>query len=505
MAIKANISQSIFLDPIQANDCIDMFQGLHTQMNLSNCRLQDFISSSSPMSMCSRNVNSIVGSLGIDRFNVLQSKCGNLSMGQYSNDACFSCLDSYRKSLQALKEGNGEGGGDPWSGSVCSQSLLVALASSNAGSVNWVQGIFSCLWEEISFTWPTEKHGQGKGLLMGPKILLVSTIMVALFLVVLAPILYKITNKRLRDSSQKDIENLSVAVMKSLTDDCATASPFTFSGLYMFSQEEISKATNNFNIYNLIGEGTLGQVYIGMMRSGQKVAVKRIKKEMKLQGFSDAIRKVAKVKHPNLVSTLDYCDRGEQWLVYDYCVNGNLESWLLGNRKSNALTWKQRLWIAIGTAQGLWFLQKNPLEKMIHGNLKLTNILLNEKLEAKLSDYGLSNCKNGITNGLLDNDLATKPCDVFSFGVVLLQLLTGRKTVDFSASGSRYLVNEARDMVFKGGNPCALADPRLNGSYNSVAFQRVLLMGVLCTAASECERPSLEETLLKLQEAHAFS
>ncbi|KAJ7955629.1 Receptor-like kinase [Quillaja saponaria] len=142
------------------------------------------------------------------------------------------------------------------------------------------------------------------------------------------------------------------------------------------------------------------------------------------------------------------------------CVNGTLASWLFGNRSMPTLTWEQRMQISIGIAKGLWVFHKNPVEKMVHGNIKTTNILLNEKLEAKIAGSISSNLKWKKMYGLEANLE-----DVFSFGIVLMQILAGRNT--------RTLVGEARGAILTGnawgailtGNVSSMADPCLNGAY----------------------------------------
>ncbi|XP_058114319.1 probable receptor-like protein kinase At1g80640 isoform X1 [Magnolia sinica] len=508
MAVRTNATRTVFLDPTEALECTSTFQGLHVQTNLSQCQFQDFISSSSD-STCSKDVRSILESLGVERFDALRSSCKDLTVDSYSDNACFSCVTEYRRSLEALEEGNG-GEVGTWSQNVCPEALLVSLASSDVGSVNWVRALFSCLWDEIYFPFPLtmEEHEKGRGFPFGSKKLMIS-IAIAAVLAVLAPILYKLTRNRLKKVSQKEIEDLSVIVMKkSLEDDYANI-PFSFSGLYIFSQVEIARATDNYNISNFIGEGSIGKVYLGIMPSGMKVAVKRYNEEMKVESFATEVSKVAKVRHPNVASILGYCDKEEQCLVCEYCANGNLESWLLGDWKSDVLTWDQRLRIAYGIVQGLLFLRNNPYEKIIHSDIKLTNILLNEKFEPKISDFVLSNSKwtamDRKSDGHSGYELAVQPNDIVGFGVVLLQLLTGRKVVDFIDSRPRSLVNEARTMVMKGGNTSSIADPRLNGLCHPIAFQRLLLMAVFITASSDRDRPTLDEILHKIQEAHSLT
>ncbi|XP_034225741.1 protein STRUBBELIG-RECEPTOR FAMILY 8-like [Prunus dulcis] len=274
---------------------------------------------------------------------------------------------------------------------------------------------------------------------------------------------------------------------------------FNCSGLYLFSQDEVLKATNHFDDSNLIGEATLGKFYVGIMPSGMPTTIKRLNQGIiKVQNFGEEVIRKAKIRHPNVVTTLGYCDTGEHCLVYEYCVNGNLAGWLLGkshylagNGKTLILTWEHRMQISIGIARGLCFLHDNALAKIVHGDLKLSNIFLNEKLEAKIVDSNLSNCKPNETKGL-----QTIKNDVFDFGVVLLQVLTGKK--------SKSVVEEAREAILKGASISGMADPRLNGAYVSSEFRNVLSIAVRCTAPSERERPYMEEIVRKLEETQSL-
>lgn len=142
MAIEANHSGSIFLQLAEAKDCSNTFQNLHQSSNLAKCELQDLISSSTA-ELCSSTIDSIISFLGIERYNAFRSNCTNLYAGNYSDETCFNCVMSYRQSLQALRKG------DRSNGNRCNEALLVSLASSDVDSQNWVQGTFSCLWNEI--------------------------------------------------------------------------------------------------------------------------------------------------------------------------------------------------------------------------------------------------------------------------------------------------------------------------------------------------------------------
>ncbi|XP_031266320.1 cysteine-rich receptor-like protein kinase 26 [Pistacia vera] len=274
MAIRTNQSNSIFLEPSEAQDFINV--------------------------------------LGKEKYSSFRSDCQGLSEENYSDDACFNCVVSFRESLKILEEKTR----DNSERKECGEALLLSLVSSDVNSPNWVPGTFSCLWNEIRSPLRLQNPGKsyGKnGFLLGSEKLLI-IIIVAAALVLVAPILYKLTRKQLRNSRQEDIDNLSVPALKKKLED-ESRSPFICSDLCIFSPEEMEKATNFFNHKNLIGEVSIGKVYMGVMANGMRLAIKRLNEEKyKLQNMTDEIYRKAKMRHPNLVSTLGYCDRGDLYV-----------------------------------------------------------------------------------------------------------------------------------------------------------------------------------------------
>ncbi|KAB2618787.1 protein STRUBBELIG-RECEPTOR FAMILY 8-like [Pyrus ussuriensis x Pyrus communis] len=410
MTLKSNQSRSIFLNFLEAQNCTNIFENLHNRINLNKCELQDFISSST-RDLCSNNVDQIVDLIGVESYNELRFNCKDLSSRNHSDEVCFDCVFSYRKTLQALKERNRS------SDKGCAEALLVSLASSDVQSPNFVQGAFSCLWNEIQSPWPTQKSPNKAYILGSKKLLAIVIVAVALIL--------------------------------------------------------------------------SGKCYVGIMPSGMPTVIKKLNQGIRVPSFVDEACRKAKIRHPNLVSTLGYCDKGEHCLVYEHCVNGSLAGWLFGNGAGNVkapiLTWERRMQISIGVARGLCFLHANPLDKMVHGDVKVANIFLTEKLEAKIIDSDLSSFKPHERKGLL-----TIKTDVFDFGFLLLQVLTGKK--------AKSLIEEARDAIMKGASISAMADPRLNGAYVASEFRNVLAIAVRCTAPNEGERPYMEEVVRKLEE-----
>ncbi|XP_038699710.1 probable receptor-like protein kinase At1g80640 [Tripterygium wilfordii] len=488
MTVRANQSRSKFLEATEAQDCSESFQALHNRTNLSICEIQGFISSSTPPNLCSKSTDSVISVLGVERFSDFKSNCKGLSTSNYSDDACFNCLVSYKQSLEAF----GEGDSSKW----CPEALLVSLASGDVESPNWVPATFSCLWNEINNSIATTSPKKD-GYIMGSKKVLIIVILAASLLIV-APILYQLTRKQLLHDNEKEIKDLSVMVLEKTLED-ESSGRFASSDLFVFSQDEMTKATKFFDNLHLIAEGTNGGTYIGILPNGMRVAIKKLDHGIKIASFLDELCRKAKIRHPNLVSVLGYCQSMDHCLVYEYCANGDLASWLIGSEnKKPILTWEQRLRISMDIARGLSYMHNNPFQKTVHGDIKimltvliltqLTNILLNENLEAKISLSALS-----IHNVKERNESETTAKDVFDFGVVLLQLLTGRRPDS--------LVDTAKALMVEGRSTNDIADPYLRGAHDSNQFQIMLSMAVQCGSPNERQRPNMVQVLRKLEEA----
>ncbi|GLT65780.1 hypothetical protein SLA2020_381910, partial [Shorea laevis] len=229
-------------------------------------------------------------------------------------------------------------------------------------------------------------------------------------------------------------------------------------GARYFSFEELKKYTNNFLEANDIGSGGYAKVYRGTLPSGELVVIKQAQ-QGSIQGgleFKTLIELLSRVHHKNAVSLLGFCsERGEQMLIYEYVPNGSLYETLSG-KSGIRLDWTRRLKIALGAARGLAYLHELANPPIIHGDIKSTNILLDQRLTAKVADFGLSkpisDSEKGHvttqvkgTTGYLDPEYymtqqLTEKSDVYSFGVLLLELVAGRRTIE----GGKYIVREVR-------------------------------------------------------------
>ncbi|WVZ22259.1 hypothetical protein V8G54_000803 [Vigna mungo] len=267
-----------------------------------------------------------------------------------------------------------------------------------------------------------------------------------------------------------------------------------------FTYEELAAATKGFANDQIIGQGGFGYVHKGVLPNGKEVAVKSLKAGSG-QGereFQAEIEIISRVHHRHLVSLVGYCIcGGQRMLVYEFVPNSTLEHHLHG-KGMPTMDWPTRMRIAIGSAKGLAYLHEDCSPRIIHRDIKASNVLLDLSFEAKVSDFGLAKLTNDTnthvstrvmgTFGYLAPEYAssgklTEKSDVFSFGVMLLELITGKRPVDPTNAMEDSLVDWARPLLNKGledGNFGMLVDPFLEGNYNAQEMTRM----AACAAAS---------------------
>ncbi|KAF7819731.1 putative LRR receptor-like serine/threonine-protein kinase [Senna tora] len=281
---------------------------------------------------------------------------------------------------------------------------------------------------------------------------------------------------------------------------------------WQYDYAEVLQITNNFE--KVIGKGGFGIVYCGEMKDGTQVAVK-ILSPSSSQGpreFQTEAELLMTVHHRNLVSFIGYCDDDNKMaLIYEYMANGNLKNYLR-ERNSRSLSWGRRLHIAIDAAQGLEYLHHGCKPPIIHRDVKTANILLSEKLEAKIADFGLSKVfKNDGTNvecaimgtkGYLDPEYyksrkLNEKSDIYSFGVVLLELITGQPAV-LKGKESVHILEWVRPELRR-GDLSKIVDPRLQGKYNASSVLKALGAAMACTVSASIHRPTMSFVLAELK------
>lgn len=286
-----------------------------------------------------------------------------------------------------------------------------------------------------------------------------------------------------------------------------------------FSYEELMGITNGFSSENIIGEGGFGCVYKGTLPDGKCVAVKQLKAGSG-QGereFRAEVEIISRVHHRHLVSLVGYSiSETQRLLVYEFVPNKTLEHHLHGNGLPD-MDWPKRLKIAIGSAKGLAYLHEDCHPRIIHRDIKSANILIDNDWEAQVADFGLAKLSNDThthvstrvmgTFGYLAPEYAssgklTDRSDVFSFGVVLLELITGRKPVDASQPlGDESLVEWARPLLvhaLETGNYDQLVDERLENNYAKNEMFRMIEAAAACVRHSAPKRPRMVQVVRAL-------
>ncbi|KAJ8459443.1 hypothetical protein OPV22_032369 [Ensete ventricosum] len=277
-----------------------------------------------------------------------------------------------------------------------------------------------------------------------------------------------------------------------------------------FSYEEISRATNKFHPDNLVGRGGFAEVFKGSLRSGQNVAVKRLAKDggdqQKEKEFLVELGILGHVQHPNTANLIGCCIENGLHLVFDLSCNGSLAS-ALHSKNGRVLEWSARYKIAIGIARGLHYLHKCCRHRIIHRDIKASNVLLGADFEPQISDFGLAKWlpKQWTHHSVIPiegtfgylapeyfmHGIVDEKTDVFAFGVLLLEIVTGRRPVETSKQSLLVWANP----LIESGRIAALADPKLEGEYDMDQMQRVVLTASYCVRQSSIWRPPMSKVL----------
>ncbi|CAM0952750.1 unnamed protein product [Alopecurus aequalis] len=288
-------------------------------------------------------------------------------------------------------------------------------------------------------------------------------------------------------------------------------------GARIFTFAELRKMTNNFSEANNMGNGGFGKVYRGTLPTGQLVAVKR-SQEGSQQGnleFRTEIELLSRVHHKNVVSLVGYClDQGEQMLVYEYIPNGTLKESLTG-KSGVRLDWTRRLRVILGVAKGIAYLHELADPPIVHRDIKSSNVLLDERLNAKVADFGLSKLlgedgRGQVTTqvkgtmGYLDPEYymtqqLTEKSDVYSFGVLLLEMITAKKPLETG----RYIVREVHAAMDRSKDLYGLhelLDPMLGASPSSLGgLEQYVDLALRCVEEAGADRPSMGEAVSEIE------
>ncbi|PSS04864.1 LRR receptor-like serine/threonine-protein kinase [Actinidia chinensis var. chinensis] len=282
-----------------------------------------------------------------------------------------------------------------------------------------------------------------------------------------------------------------------------------------FTLKQIKAATNNFDSANKIGEGGFGPVYKGLLPDGTVIAVKQLS-SVSRQGYREFLNEIGVIsclRHPNLVKLHGCCIEGDQLLlVNEYMENNSLARTLFADQL--VLDWPTRLKICTGIARGLAFLHDESRLKIVHRDIKATNVLLDGNLNPKISDFGLARLNEDEnthistrvagTIGYMAPEYAlwgylTDKADVYSFGVVALEIVSGKNNNSFIPSDKYICLLDWACHLQQGGNFAELVDPKLGGEVNQEEAERMIKVALLCTNASPSLRPTMLEVVSMLE------
>jgi len=289
----------------------------------------------------------------------------------------------------------------------------------------------------------------------------------------------------------------------------------------MIDISTLRAATGNFDETNKLGEGGFGAVYKGVLPDGDEIAVKRLSKSSTqgVEELKNELALVAKLKHRNLVRLVGVClEQQERLLVYEFVPNRSLDLILFGttDKREQQLSWEQRYKIINGIARGLQYLHEDSQLKVVHRDLKASNILLDVEMNPKISDFGLARIfsrdqTQAITSRvvgtygymapeyLMRGNYSVKS-DAFSFGVMVLEIVTGRKNHDSFHHNSQ----KSGDLLttvwehWEAGTVAELVDPSLGGSFPEGDVLRCIHIGLLCVQGDPAARPVMSSVVMML-------
>ncbi|KAL3503313.1 hypothetical protein ACH5RR_037762 [Cinchona calisaya] len=288
--------------------------------------------------------------------------------------------------------------------------------------------------------------------------------------------------------------------------------------LPLFDLSRIIKATNNFSSDNKLGEGGYGPVYKGVLEEGQEVAVKRLSETSRqgLDEFKNELICIAKLQHRNHVKLLGCCIEGmEKILIYEYMPNKSLDLFIFDPIRSKLLDWPRRFHIIQGIARGILYLHQDSRLRIIHRDLKASNVLLDVDMNPKISDFGTARSFGGNetgantsrvvgTHGYLSPEYAVDglfsvKSDVFSFGVVLLEIISGKRNRGFYHHDHHHNLLGHAWMLYKEERALEIVDCHLLGSpFSSLEVLRAIHVGLLCVQKCPDDRPSMSSVVFML-------
>ncbi|KAK9092220.1 hypothetical protein Syun_027131 [Stephania yunnanensis] len=347
------------------------------------------------------------------------------------------------------------------------------------------------------------------------KKLVLLCVLIGVGLLILISAFYYLLNKvKKRGLAQKERVRLRVVSLPTSETNEETSAKFELS---IFDIGSILVATENFSPANKLGRGGFGSVYKGKLPNGREIAVKRLSKSSR-QGaneFKNEIELIARLQHRNLVQILGCCvEEEEKMLIYEYLPNKSLDNFLFDRTRSVSLNWEMRYDIIFGIARGVLYLHQDSRLRIIHRDLKASNILLDVRMNPKISDFGIARIFRGDdcqastrrvigTYGYMSPEYAMDglfsiKSDVFSFGVLLLEIISGKKNSGFyQEDPTMNLIKHAWEL-WRDGKALELVDPTMGDSFPEQEVMRFIQVGILCVQENAKDRPTMSNVIFML-------
>ncbi|CAM0883299.1 unnamed protein product [Alopecurus aequalis] len=292
--------------------------------------------------------------------------------------------------------------------------------------------------------------------------------------------------------------------------------------LPLFDLEVIQAATDNFADGRKIGQGGFGSVYMAKLEDGQEVAIKRLSKRS-VQGikeFKNEVKLIAKLQHRNLVRLLGCCiDGDERMLVYEFMHNNSLDTFIFDEEKRRLLGWKNRFDIILGIARGLLYLHEDSRVRIIHRDMKASNVLLDRNMIPKISDFGIARMFGGDqtteytmkvigTYGYMSPEYAmdgvfSMKSDIYSFGVLVIEIITGKRNRGFYDDELDLNLLGYAWMMWKEGRGVELLDKAMSGTFDYSVVLRCIQVALLCVQVHPRSRPLMSSVVMMLSSENA--
>uniref|UniRef100_A0A0E0BD29 non-specific serine/threonine protein kinase n=1 Tax=Oryza glumipatula TaxID=40148 RepID=A0A0E0BD29_9ORYZ len=290
-----------------------------------------------------------------------------------------------------------------------------------------------------------------------------------------------------------------------------------------YTRRELEEATNRFAAENVLGEGGYGVVYKGILRDNTAVAIKNLhnNRGQAEKDFKVEVATIGRVRHKNLVSLLGYCSEGAcRLLVYEYMENSNLDKWLHhGDDEISPLTWDMRMHILLGTARGLAYLHEGLEPKIVHRDVKSSNILLDRHWNARVSDFGLAKLlcseRSYVTTRVMGTfgyvapeyartGMLNERSDVYSFGVLIMEIISGRTPVDYTRPAPEVNLVEWLKRMVAERRVEEVVDPRLPETPPPKVLKRAVLAALRCVDPDGGQRPTMGHVVHMLEDDLKF-